>query len=129
MDQAIRHELLEVRKIVEPEAAALAALRRAPAEIDRLDHDIARLREAVSVGFRPPEDLGFHLDVVRATHNASLARLTAAIVSYYARDDTLPTQRDVAEHSAVAAAIRDGRPEAARQLMLDHLTAEDRLKP
>lgn len=129
VDQAVRHELLEVRRIVEPEAAALAALRRTPSEVDRLEHDVALLHEAVNIGFRPPEDLGFHLDVVRATHNASLARVTAAIVAYYARDDSLPMQRDVEEHRAVASAIREGRPDEARQQMLDHLAAEDRLKP
>jgi GntR family transcriptional repressor for pyruvate dehydrogenase complex len=128
VEQAVRHELLEVRRIVEPEAAALAAERRTPEELERLVHDVGRLREAVSVGFRPPEDLGFHLDVVRATHNASLARLTAAIVSYYARDDTLPTRRDVDEHGAILDAIRRARAEEARRGMLDHLRAEDRLK-
>lgn len=129
VDLAVRHELLEVRRIVEPEAAALAALRATPAEADRLGHDVGCLREAVNSGFRPPEDLGFHLDVVRATHNGSLARVTAAIVLYYARDDTLPTDRDVQEHSAIAAAIRDRDAGSARSAMLDHLTAEDALKP
>jgi GntR family transcriptional repressor for pyruvate dehydrogenase complex len=129
VESAVRHELLEVRQIVEPEAAALAAIRATATEVDRLDHDVDCLRGAVNTGFRPPEDLGFHLDVVRATHNGSLARVTAAIVSYYARDDALPTDRDVQEHQAIAAAIRDRDAASARAAMLDHLTAENTLKP
>jgi GntR family transcriptional repressor for pyruvate dehydrogenase complex len=129
VDHAIRHELLEVRRIVEPGAAGLAASRATSTEIDRLDHDVQCLQEAVNIGFRPPEDLGFHLDVVRGTHNGSLARVTAAIVSYYARDDSLPTERDVQEHGAIAAAIRRRDANAARAAMLEHLTAEDTFKP
>jgi hypothetical protein len=50
------------------------------------------LEEAVKIGFRPPEDLGFHLDTIRAAHSQSLLRLGGAIVSFYARDEFPPTQ-------------------------------------
>jgi GntR family transcriptional repressor for pyruvate dehydrogenase complex len=119
---AVKRELLEVRRILEPEAAALASARATEHELARLQHDVARLREAVRVGFRPPEDLGFHLDVVRATHNTSLARVTGAIVGFYERDDVLPTERDVAEHGAIADAIGRGDDGGARVLMAEHLS-------
>src|SRR5918995_896250 len=70
----IREELLEVRGIVEPEAASLAAIRATDEEIERLRYDVERLAEAIGRGMAPPEDLGFHLDLVRATHNAALWR-------------------------------------------------------
>jgi GntR family transcriptional repressor for pyruvate dehydrogenase complex len=119
---AVKRELLEVRRILEPEAAALAAERATEQELGRLQHDVERLREAVSVGYRPPEDLGFHLDVVRATHNTSLARVTGAIVGFYQRDDVLPAERDVAEHGAIAGAIADGDAAQARRFMSQHLS-------
>ena len=122
VDAAVRRELLEVRLIVEPAAAVLAAGRASDFELSRLRHDVDRLREAVRTGFRPPEDLGFHLDVVRATHNPSLARVAGAIVSFYDRDTVLPTDADVADHTAIYEAIGNRDPIGAREAMLEHLT-------
>ena len=118
---AVHRELLEVRRMLEPPAACLATQRATAADLDRLDHDVDRLREAVNVGYRPPEDLGFHLDVVRAAHNTSLTRLTGVIVSFYERDVVLPTVRDVADHSAIASAIRERDDAGAERLMARHL--------
>jgi GntR family transcriptional repressor for pyruvate dehydrogenase complex len=120
-ETAVRRELLEVRRMLEPQAARLAAERATEVDLERLDHDVVRLGEAVNVGYRPPEDLGFHLDVVRATHNTSLARLTGVIVSFYDRDVVLPTASDVSDHGAVAAAIRDRDGAKAERLMSEHL--------
>ncbi len=120
-ESAVRRELLEVRRMLEPQAARLAAERATDADLERLDHDVARLGEAVNVGYRPPEDLGFHLDVVRTTHNTSLARLTGVIVSFYDRDVVLPTVRDVTDHGAIAAAIRERDGPKADRLMARHL--------
>ena len=122
VDAAVRRELLEVRLIVEPAAAVLAAGRASDYDLSRLRHDVDRLREAVRAGFRPPEDLGFHLDVVRATHNPSLARVAGAIVSFYERDTVLPTDADVSDHTAVYEAIVNGDGTRAREAMLEHLT-------
>jgi len=44
---AVKRELLEVRRILEPEAAALAADRVTDAEVERLRHDVERLREQI----------------------------------------------------------------------------------
>jgi len=120
-DEAARGELLEVRRIIEPAAAALAARRANEDDASRLRHDVDRLAEVIGHGFRPPEDLGFHLDVVRATHNGSLSRMAGAIISFYDRDGTLPTQRDADDHRDIMEAIRDHQPDRARRAMLEHL--------
>jgi GntR family transcriptional regulator, transcriptional repressor for pyruvate dehydrogenase complex len=122
LDSAVKRELLEVRRILEPAAAALAAVRATDAEIERLRYDVDRLRDAVRVGYRPPEDLGFHLNVVRATHNTALSRVAGAIVGFYERDAMLPTKSDTVEHGAVCEAIARHDAEAARELMRDHLS-------
>jgi DNA-binding GntR family transcriptional regulator len=62
--------------------------------------------------------------VVRATRNSALARVTWATVSFYERDQALPTDRDVREHTDILVAIRAGDPEAARAAMRDHLLQE-----
>jgi GntR family transcriptional repressor for pyruvate dehydrogenase complex len=117
----IREELLEVRGIVEPEAAALAAQRASDEDIERLRYDVERLAEAIGQGIAVPEDLGFHLDLVRATHNAALWRVSGAIISFYQWDGHLPTEQDVIDHRAIYEAVRDHDPERARQAMIDHL--------
>lgn len=128
VDRALVREFLEVREIIEPAAAALAATRATPQDRERLAHDIERLADAVNVGYRPPEDLGFHLDLVRATHNGALTRLVGAIVSFYQRDEALPTERDVREHAAVLDAVAAGDPEGAREAMRTHLKSERSLR-
>lgn len=117
----VREELLEVRGIVEPEAAALAATRATDEDIARLRYDVERLDEAIGRGIAPPEDLGFHLDLVRATHNAALWRVSGAIISFYQWDGHLPTEQDAIDHRAIYEAVRDHDPPRARQAMRDHL--------
>lgn len=117
----IREELLEVRGIVEPQAAALAARRASSEDIERLRYDVNRLSEAIGQGVAVPEDLGFHLDLVRATHNAALWRVSGAIISFYQWDGQLPTEQDVIDHQAIYEAVRDRDPERAHQAMIDHL--------
>lgn len=118
----IREELLEVRGIVEPEAAALAAKRATDEDIERLRSDVERLAEAIGQGITVPEDLGFHLDLVRATHNSALWRVSGAIISFYQWDGQLPTEQDVIDHQRIYEAIRDHQPDSARQAMIDHLS-------
>jgi GntR family transcriptional repressor for pyruvate dehydrogenase complex len=121
---ATKAELLEVRLIMEPGVAAIAAERATEEEIARLRHDLDRLIEAVAAGYRPPEDVGFHLDIVRAAHNASLVRVAAAIVSFYDAEENLPTERDVEEHQRIFLAIARRDPTGAARAMHDHLRTE-----
>jgi GntR family transcriptional repressor for pyruvate dehydrogenase complex len=124
VNRALIREYLEVRQIVEPGAATLAAVRADDADLLRMTTDIDCLAKAVNMGYRPPEDLGFHLDIVRATHNTALTRIAASIVSYYQRDEHLPTERDVREHLAILQAIRERDPDRAREAIRSHLDSE-----
>lgn len=125
LNRSIKMELLEVRRLVEPGAAGLAASRATQNDIERLARDVDRIKQAVQVGYRPPEDLGFHLDVVRATHNSALSKVSYAIISFYAHDNALPTDRDVKEHRHIFEAIRDHDSNRARTWMAKHLEAEE----
>ncbi len=126
LERNVALELLEVRMIVEPAAAALAANRATDADIKRLTRDVERLREALDAGqqTKPPEDLGFHLDLVRAAHNSALHRISTAIIAFYEHDETNPTQRDYNEHRAVLKAIEKHDPRAARRAVAAHLQVE-----
>lgn len=128
VDRAVILELLEVRRMVEPEAAALAADRATAHDLDRLELDLDSLITAVHAGYRPPEDLGFHMDVVRAAHNGALLRVAGAIVSFYERDQALPTELDVQEHRAILDAIRARDPKRASAEMRQHLVEQAELR-
>jgi GntR family transcriptional repressor for pyruvate dehydrogenase complex len=117
-------ELLEVRLIFEPESAALASQRATEEEIVRIRRDVEMLDEAVKIGFRPPEDLGFHLDIIRAAHNHALLRLGGAIVSFYARDEFMPTKVDVDDHWRIYEAIKIRDAVGASIAMREHLARE-----
>ena len=126
LDRAVRAELGEVRRIFEPEAAAIAAVRATRQAIERLGADVDALSAAVAEGVRPPEDLGFHLDIVGATRKNYLSRLATVIVSYYEHDDDVPSRRDIVEHRAVFEAIRRRSGVDARRAMMKHLKTQER---
>jgi GntR family transcriptional repressor for pyruvate dehydrogenase complex len=124
LDRVMRAELWEVRRIFEPEAAALAATRATESDLTQLRNDVTALSAGVADRIRPPEDLKFHLDIVTATGNRSLARIATVIVSYYEHDKVVPTERDIIEHSAIFHAIKRSKPSEARRAMLEHLSHE-----
>jgi GntR family transcriptional repressor for pyruvate dehydrogenase complex len=119
--------LLEFRRIVEPESAALAAKRRTDEEVLELERCVNELAKGIRLRIKPPEDIGFHLALARATHNTAIMDATYLIFRFYQRDPSLPDESDLIAHRSVYEAIRDGDPQAARQAMLDHfITLEKR---
>jgi GntR family transcriptional repressor for pyruvate dehydrogenase complex len=125
--------LVEVREILEPEIAALAATRMT-------DEYIADMQDAVDIMDSAPNmdvyveaDLDFHLALAVATENPIIPALMDSII------DLLREQRKrigLAEgglargqhhHKAILDAVKHKDPEAARQAMRRHLiqVAED----
>jgi GntR family transcriptional repressor for pyruvate dehydrogenase complex len=113
-------ELLEFRQIVEPESAALAARRRTEAELLEMERCVNALARGIRQGIKPPEDIGFHIALARATHNSAIIDATYLIFRFYQDDPSLPDQTDLDGHRSVYEAVRDGDPARARQGMLDH---------
>lgn len=120
-------ELFEIRQMIEPEAARLAALRGKPLEIAAIGKAFAAMSEPGQGGRRAiAADLSFHHLILAASHNALLLQMgnlidvgldTAHRISQDSFVVFLPMHRKVAE----AIARRDG--EAARKAM-HHLLAE-----
>ncbi|MEU5258280.1 FadR/GntR family transcriptional regulator [Amycolatopsis sp. NPDC021455] len=123
-DPGLLDELTEVRAVVEPAAARIAA-GRASAE------DVEALREALSemaaAGDDPEAsvaaDLVFHRRLMAATHNNFLVRMERIIAIGLAERDKLvhgaPAAEDpVPSHRKVFDAIVAGDPAAAEQAML-----------
>jgi DNA-binding FadR family transcriptional regulator len=129
----VAEDLMEIRRVVEPHAAALAAGRASEAEMQEIAAAYAEMERAPDVESSVEPDVRFHLAVMDATHNAFLRPLGALIraaLSASFRLSKMPPgahERSMPRHKAVLDAIRTRDPEAARAAMrdlLDH-AAED----
>ncbi len=124
VDVALCRELLEVRAILEPQAAALAAARRTPADADHL---LGLIDDMDAVVHEPPDyietDLRFHSTILEITHNVLLSQLTATIRAALiaVRDVTVRVPggpaRAMAPHRRVAEAVAHGDGHAAAEAM------------
>jgi len=127
-------DLFELRMIVEPAAAELAALRRGEADLQRLHEAVEGMRHH---GLATPEgqvaDQSFHTAILAAARNAPLITLASSIGAavswttiYKQRKRGLP--RDpLPEHEKLYDAVVAGDPAAARARMVElvRLALED----
>lgn len=125
-------DVYEMRAILEAEAAALAALRRTPGQLQRLSACLVRMASAVEQDADGTEDdLAFHQAVAAMSGNrvlrslmdflhARLRQVIRAARSHSRRTSGLP-QLVQQEHEAIFAAIAKGDAEGARRSCLDHL--------
>jgi GntR family transcriptional repressor for pyruvate dehydrogenase complex len=121
-------ELLEVRKMIEPEAAALAAGRATPETLrDIKDHLVKLIENVNNVAVREQQDFLFHEAIVRAAGNRILNKLAEALtpILVKSRHVTGPVHRDmnriIRQHTAIYEAIRLGNAELAQEAMRSHL--------
>jgi DNA-binding FadR family transcriptional regulator len=120
-------QLDEVRRVVEPQAARLAATRRVRAELRTMQVALQDLERAK----QPPElaaaDLRFHRSVLAATHNDLLEQLGAVLQPVLLLRDLVAYRshpgdpESMALHGAVLAAVEAQDPDAAEQRMHDLL--------
>ena len=122
--QAIFVEAMELRRMIEPEAAALAAVRASPAQrraILEAAEAFAQARGEVALLFAA--DCRFHTAVIAATGNLMMRQLSPTIVAMIqvAYDHGETRIRYGANlgvpHVAAALAIRDGDADVARRRM------------
>lgn len=122
-------QLVEVRFIVEPAAAALAARRAAPEDLERMRAAYAAMESAgADVQAFMAADLEFHIACLRASRNAFLLPLAHAIRSAMmtslqitASDPNANFQVSLPLHRAILDAVLAGEPDAAAQAMTAHL--------
>jgi GntR family transcriptional repressor for pyruvate dehydrogenase complex len=123
-------DLFEMRCLVEPSIAALAAERATPADILRLKEIYSQQEQQIHRDTSAVDsDAAFHLTIGRATHNAALQRLVASIVEILKpiREKSLQTpgraHKSLASHREILVAIERHDPELARQAMQRHIQA------
>jgi DNA-binding FadR family transcriptional regulator len=118
--------LFELRKIVEPEAAALAAVRRSEEELEEMKKALAGMAEhtlASEAGRLADQD--FHSAVLRASRNAFIVSLTSGVgaaISWTTifKQRHNPLRRDpIPDHARVYEAVKAADPKAAHAAMLN----------
>jgi DNA-binding FadR family transcriptional regulator len=122
-------ELFEVRRILEGEAAALAASRRTDADLEGMGEAVEAMEHGLgSEAAFIEADLRFHLIVADATRNRVATHLMHAIRDLLQRSLSSAyhvqgsPERAVAMHRRIVDAIAASDPAAARALMLEHVS-------
>jgi GntR family transcriptional regulator, transcriptional repressor for pyruvate dehydrogenase complex len=121
-------EQLELRRLIEPEVARLAAERATDAQIDEMRRSITlqvqKLVEGVSF---VEEDSALHLTIARSSQNSLLVRMIESIHELLrgSREESLRArttmERSLAGHRRIIDAIARHDPAAARRAMLRHV--------
>ena len=133
LDQATMRDIYELRRILECEAAALAAERHDEEHLEQMDEAIAEMTLGLSAtgperaGLYIDGDLRFHLAIAEATQNGLIIHSMRALRDLIRRAltsiFTIPEspERSHEQHRAIRAAIATGDPALARAAMRDHL--------
>jgi DNA-binding FadR family transcriptional regulator len=124
-------DMLELRRLIEPAAARLAATRATDDEIAVLEATHEQMKAAVEVGdltaWLEP-DLRFHTVLLKASHNELVEHLTSIVGSVLRALFTFSSRppvtfvRALPLHTAIVEAIRARDPEAAEEAALRLLT-------
>lgn len=120
-------DLLDLRRIVEPATAALAAERRDEGDLEQMESAIAAMVEATTEPEYMRYDSEFHIVLARASHNALVARTVEDVRSglndaMALLPETETWHRRLAkEHEALIDAVRARDPDRASAAMGLHV--------
>jgi GntR family hexuronate regulon transcriptional repressor len=126
-------ELMEARKIIESETAALAATLIDDEQLERLDAIIDRMEEENRLEIQGESaDRQFHVAIAESTGNSALAAVidnlweirqtSPMMISLMEKARSKGVKPVVDEHRRIVAALRQHNPAAARAAMQGHLT-------
>lgn len=127
-------EYLECRRILEVEAAGLAAERASDEDLERAAEALARMEETTGRPHSPATerlfheaDVAFHQALIAATGNRALGGLVERIHSalllarFPLARPQYRVERALPEHRRILEAVSSRDPDAARAAMSDHL--------
>ncbi len=127
-DESFINDLFELRGVIEPAAAAMAAERRDLGQLARMLLALQIIERAtLATAEGQAADRDFHEVLLEATRNEAISSLASGIAAavqwttiFKQRQHALP--RDpLADHYVVYEAIRDQKPASARRAMVDLL--------
>lgn len=121
-------DVFEMRKLIEPHIAALAAERASRNDIAQLKRIVAKQIKAVSSGGTGVEaDAELHLSISRATRNQALQKLVSGLMEMLSRsrEESLQTDKrresSIVTHRRIVDAIEKHDRSKARSEMLRHI--------
>ena len=124
------HDIFEVRHLLEPQLAALAAQRATPEDVERLASILVEQQQQIIEGETGVDaDTEFHFALATSTHNTALVKVVSAVedVLRQSRDQSLQQpgrpQRSLESHREILEMVRTGDHTGARSAMEHHLTA------
>jgi GntR family transcriptional repressor for pyruvate dehydrogenase complex len=125
-------ELLETRRVLEPQVTALAAERATPRQLIEIRRHLALMRNARNKELLVLHDSDFHASVAHASGNASLAAILIGVSNPTLRArvwrglvDADAEHRTVSQHSAIYAAIEARDPALAAAAALIHVSTTE----
>ncbi|MCJ2165823.1 MULTISPECIES: FadR/GntR family transcriptional regulator [unclassified Pseudodesulfovibrio] len=127
-------DVFEVRKMLEPEIAALAARNGSPSAKNRLEAILMEQEQAIRSGSSGAGlDHQFHQALAEASGNPVLREMVSALHEGFARsreDIVQSPQRQeasLAAHRAIIEAVRNGHAMQAERAMREHLEEVERI--
>lgn len=121
-------DVFELRKLIEPQIASLAAERATKRDIERMKKILDKQREAVNRGETGVEaDAELHFTIGRATQNQALEKLVFGLMDIlsHSREESLQTtdrrKASIESHRKILAAIEAHDQKKAREAMLFHI--------
>jgi GntR family transcriptional repressor for pyruvate dehydrogenase complex len=133
-DWSAQHKLFEVRRVIEPDLAALAARRATAEQIERLRATLNEQEaEILRGGTGVKQDNLFHFLMAEATGNEALVRIVDSLMDLLlkTREESLQHDerraRSLKQHRAMLAAIEARDPRAAERLMREHIQDVEQL--
>lgn len=121
-------DIFEVRKLIEPEIAALAARNASPSDVTWLENVLHEQEEAFKSGqFGGNLDQMFHEILAEASGNKVMRAMVAALHDDLHESRAVGLQSkdrqaaSLAAHRAIVEAVKDGRVMQAEKAMREHL--------
>lgn len=119
-------DLLEVRQIIEPAIAKLAARNRTSENIDDMLASCLAVEEAIALGKNhTEEDMLFHTAIAKGTQNQVIPNLIpiihSSISAFIEETNNVLKQETITTHREILAAIKSGSEEQAEVAMKEHL--------
>ncbi len=125
-------DIFELRMVLEPSIAALAAQRATPQDLAQLEAILQKQTHQIQKQKNIAEtDAAFHAALAEATHNHALQQMGATLMKVLSpsRNESLQTPRraqlSLTSHRRILDAIKERSSLAARQAMEDHLRSVD----
>lgn len=126
-------DIFEMRKLIEPHIASLAAGRATKRDIERMKKILEKQKGQVEEGKTGVEaDAEFHYSIGQATQNQALQKLVSGLMEILSRsrEESLQSpgrnQQSLDSHHGILLAIQEHDKEKAREAMLYHIEQVER---